>query len=196
VTRLSDTALQDLKDRHPVSAVAAEKVRLRAGSSKFGRAGFTGPCPICSADPNKISATCFECDTESWVCAKCPDGGDVIRLLMRRDGVDFIAAIDRLGGARPAELTPKMAERRGAQDYAAGVSPTIRSIYQLNSTRMYCGRPGTVVTVTRGDRRRCPRATASKSHLSRYSFVRPGLCDMYHGRATRAGCRRLSGSGI
>jgi hypothetical protein len=47
----------------------------------------------------------FEIKTKenSWVCAACQDGGDVIRLLQRVEGLGFLEAIERLGGARQAD---------------------------------------------------------------------------------------------
>jgi hypothetical protein len=117
--RLTDSELDDLKARNPVNDLAG--VRLRRGSSAFGRAGFTGPCPICSNDAQKRSAQRFECNAERWVCAVCQDGGDVIKLIMKRDGIDFKDAVARLGGVLPVAVTPIVAERTGKAAFARGV---------------------------------------------------------------------------
>ena len=87
MSRYSDSDLDALKSRNPVEAVAGETVKLRA--VKHGEFTFAGPCPICSRDPQKRSATKFECNSDKWVCAACPDGGDVIRLVRKRDGIGF-----------------------------------------------------------------------------------------------------------
>lgn len=120
MTRLTDDQLNAIKDRHSVAALAGEWVTLR----RKGRAGkFIGPCPICSRDSQSKSAGRFECDAYKWMCAVCQDGGDVIALVMRVEGIkDFSAAIERLGGRAEIEITPEIAERRGLQDHGAGKS--------------------------------------------------------------------------
>jgi hypothetical protein len=117
--RLTDAELDDLKARNPVNELAG--VRLRRGSSAFGRAGFTGPCPICSNDAQKRTAQRFECNAERWVCAVCQDGGDILKLLMKRDGIDFKEAVTRLGGVAPVAMTPIVADRAGKAAFARGV---------------------------------------------------------------------------
>jgi hypothetical protein len=126
MTRLTDDQLNALKDRNPVAAIAGDWVALR----RKGRAGqYVGPCPICSDDPQSKTAARFECDGDKWVCAVCQDGGDVIALMMRREGIDFAGAIERLGGRREEAPTPAIAERRGLQDHAAGLSINARPEY-------------------------------------------------------------------
>lgn len=88
-------ALDELKARNPCHEAAARYVALRRHGKRM-----IGPCPICSSERQSASATRFECDAESWVCAVCPDGGDVIALTMRAEGIDFRAAVERLGGTR------------------------------------------------------------------------------------------------
>lgn len=114
--RLTDDQLNALKDRNPVHDVAGEWVKLR----RKGRAGkFVGPCPICSDDPMSKSAMRFECDSDTWVCAVCHDGGDVIKLVSKREGIDFRAAVDRLGGGREEAPTPALAHKAGIKDFKA-----------------------------------------------------------------------------
>ena len=59
-----------------------------------------GPCPMCSLDSQKSDSTRFECDADKWVCAVCTDGGDVISLVERVEHLDFLGAVEWLGGAR------------------------------------------------------------------------------------------------
>lgn len=116
MTALSSAELQDLKDRNPCDQVARRWVALR----KNGRA-MVGPCPICSLDPAKRSSTRFEATEDGWVCAACSNGGDVIKLVMLHEEIDFLAAVAWLGGAqkidpeveaiRAAELAAKNAKR-------------------------------------------------------------------------------------
>jgi hypothetical protein len=113
---ISDQALDALKERNPVHAVAGESVVLR----RRGKRGFIGPCPMCSDDPRSRTAMRFECDADKWVCAVCQDGGDVIKLVQKREGLSFTAAIDRLGGVREERPTPELARRAGLRAFVAG----------------------------------------------------------------------------
>lgn len=114
---IPDQALDALKERNPVFAVAGADVRLRKG----GKFGMRGPCPLCSKKLQSKTDGRFECDADKWVCGNCQDGGDVIKLVMKRDGVSFREAIDRLGGADdgpPPPPTPAMARRAGLRAYS------------------------------------------------------------------------------
>lgn len=92
---ISDAALDDLKERHPVADVAGRWVTLRRKGKRL-----VGPCPICSVKTESRSAGRFEIleDGERWVCAVCQDGGDVIWLIQKREGINFEQAIEFLGG--------------------------------------------------------------------------------------------------
>jgi hypothetical protein len=118
MTRLTDDQLNALKDRHPVHDVAGQWVTLR--TKRKGQ--YVGPCPICSDDPQSKTAGRFECDADKWMCAVCADGGDVLALLMKREGLDFVGAIERLGGARQEEITPALAFKRGKSAHRDGVA--------------------------------------------------------------------------
>lgn len=107
--RYTPEQIEALKAGVDVAALAGELVRLRRGSSKYGRAGFKGPCPFCARDPQSRSAAMFECDAQAWVCAKCPAGGSAIDFIMRRDGVEFLAAVEKLGGV--PNVDPETAKR-------------------------------------------------------------------------------------
>jgi putative DNA primase/helicase len=97
MSRFSPQDLDDIKARNSLADVAGGYVQLR-------RAGghLVGPCPICGG---KVASQRFEilADCESWVCAVCPDGGDVIRLVEKVEGCDFLAAVERLGGRVAAD---------------------------------------------------------------------------------------------
>jgi CHC2 zinc finger len=103
---ISDAALAQLKQNNPCDVIAARLgVRLRRHGTKM-----VGPCPICSKDREGRSASRFEATAEGWVCAVCADGGDVIRLVERAEGLDFRSAIAWLGG--PGEVDPAIAAKR------------------------------------------------------------------------------------
>jgi DNA primase len=114
---ISQAALAALKKRHPCDAVVDDwGVALRKRGKKF-----IGPCPLHSPDLRAADSTSFECDADHWVCASCHDGGDVIRLVMLRERVTFVRAIEILGGAvepdveRAADLDRVQAGRRREQ---------------------------------------------------------------------------------
>lgn len=107
----SDAALADLKDRNPCHVVAGRWVTLR----KKGK-GFVGPCPICSRDSGKKSATKFEIKDDRWVCAVCMKGGDVIQLVREVEGKSFTEAVDSLGGAFEPDPAEKEKRERVRKD--------------------------------------------------------------------------------
>lgn len=101
---LSEAALADLRDRNPVATVA---VRLGAVLKRRGRT-LIGTCPMCGGGR---SALRFEVKRDdAWACAVCCDGGDVIRLVERAQGLSFLQAVEWLGGAQ--EIAPEEAARR------------------------------------------------------------------------------------
>ena len=101
MSRLTDHDLDDIRARNPLAEVAGGYVKLRRAGSRL-----VGPCPMCGG---KASSQRFEIRDESWVCAVCPDGGDVIRLVEKAEGCDFLRAVERLGGRVAAD--PDQAQR-------------------------------------------------------------------------------------
>jgi hypothetical protein len=97
---IPDAAIDKLKADNPCDQVASQWVRLRRHGN-----GFVGPCPICSKDRQSKTDGRFEIkDRDGWVCAACQDGGDVIALVMKVEGItDFRAAVERLGGVREVD---------------------------------------------------------------------------------------------
>jgi hypothetical protein len=178
MTRFTDDELHALKARQPVDAVAGAWVRLRRRPG--GK--FIGPCPICSARDSSKTASRFECTADKWVCAVCQDGGDVIKLMRMREGLDFIAAVERLGGMRGETVTPSIAERRGLQDYAAGVSDD-----PLNVPPHYDADPALVRAWFKGWRKGRDRADYEQFARER---ERARLYDFWAGPKGRDGGRR------
>lgn len=103
--RFSEAQLQEIRDRHPVKDVAAGYVTLRRSGTKL-----IGPCPICSDNPQSKTAKRFEIADGRWCCAVCEDGGDVLQLVMRAEGLNLRGAVEHLGGAR--HVDPEEAARR------------------------------------------------------------------------------------
>jgi hypothetical protein len=107
---MTPAELDELKTRpgNSCAEVAGRYVALR----RHGR-GYIGPCPVCSADRQDRHATRFEVTADGgWVCAVCNDGGDVIALVMRVEGVDFLRAVEILGGRREVDAAAQAARER------------------------------------------------------------------------------------
>lgn len=122
----TDDEIAGVKDRNPVDAVAGQWVTLRRkGAARAG--AYVGPCPICSDDPQSKSAGRFECDADGWLCAVCADGGDVIKLMRKREGLTFVEAVERLGGTRAETITPAVAARAGTRDFRRGLTDGVDS---------------------------------------------------------------------
>ena len=82
IMTISASAIADLELRNPCDATASQWETAQAWQK------FVGPCPLHSADPEARDSISFECDAEGWVCAVCHDGGDVLRLVALRHGLD------------------------------------------------------------------------------------------------------------
>lgn len=119
MSRLSNHDLDDLRAKNPVADVAGGYVKLRRAGRRM-----VGPCPMCGG---KATSQRFEVleDGENWVCAVCPDGGDVIRLVEKVEGCSFLVAVERLGGRvaidadAAAETLAEREARRLARDKEA-----------------------------------------------------------------------------
>jgi hypothetical protein len=119
MARMTEDELDDIRARNPIADVAGGYTKLRRAGGKL-----VGPCPICGG---KVTSQRFEVtsDGESWLCAVCPDGGDVIRLVEKVEGCDFRAAIERLGGrvaidpAQAKKLFEERERKRLARDKTA-----------------------------------------------------------------------------
>jgi hypothetical protein len=108
-TRLTSAQLDDVKSRNPCDEIATKWVRLRGRGKKK-----TGPCPVCSSNPQSRTATRFNVWPDHWACAVCSDGGDVIALVRAVERLDFNSAVAWLGGAQvidPAVAAERERER-------------------------------------------------------------------------------------
>ncbi len=120
MSRLSAQDLDDIKARNPIADVAGGYVKLRRMGKRM-----VGPCPICGGRATSQRFEILE-DGESWVCAVCPDGGDIIHLIQKVEGCDFKSAIERLGGrtemdaAAAKKLFEAREKKRVAKEKIAG----------------------------------------------------------------------------
>ena len=106
---LSPAELDDIKSRpgNDCAEVARQWVSLRRQGGRL-----VGPCPLCSRNPQSRKTACFEVKDggQAWVCAKCGNGGDVIKLVQQHENIDFRAAVEWLGGSR--QIDPEIAAKR------------------------------------------------------------------------------------
>lgn len=122
--------LADIKTRNPVPTVAGQWVRLRRNPSRHG--AMIGSCPVCSPPGGTADGTRFECDQESWVCAVCQEAGDVIKLVMKREGCAFREAVSRLGGPGEATISLGTARAAGTDAFRNGAPCTPVAPYDAN----------------------------------------------------------------
>lgn len=165
---ISDAQLDDLKARNRCDVVAATYVTLR----RFGREKMIGPCPICSTDRHSKTSTKFEASAERWVCANCPDGGDVIELVRKAEKIGFSEAIERLGGTR--EIDAAAAAEAEAKRKAAAVKAERENgeFRERERVRIY-------EVWTRADR--VVAGTPVEGYLKRRAIMRlPVGCDLRH----------------
>jgi hypothetical protein len=137
---LSPAQIDDLKRRADLVSLAEE---LGARLRKTGRRHM-GSCPICGGGKR---ATRFEVRGEAWVCAVCGDGGDAIRLVQRATGCDFIAAVERLGGARVLsdEEEAKLREARDKRERARAAEQERYRQREIENARLIYDRGRTLV---------------------------------------------------
>lgn len=84
-----------------VAEVERRGITLTRGTER------TGPCPIEGAGRDRFSINLRK---RIWHCRGCDTGGDIIKLVMMADGVDFVRACEILTGEPPPrgrELSPE-----------------------------------------------------------------------------------------
>jgi len=139
MNRLSPDDLDDIKARNPLEAVAGGYVKLRrlGGTERDPLSGrLVGPCPICGG---RATSQRFEIPKggESWVCAVCPDGGDVIHLVMKAEGCDFRSAIERLGGRTEIDKAAAKALFEAREQKRIDREKTAASYREAERKRLY-----------------------------------------------------------
>jgi DNA primase len=98
---MSSGIAAEIKSKLAVVDVVGETVTLkRAGSV------FKGLCPF---HAEKTPSFIVTPERESWRCFGCGEGGDIFTFLMRRDGMDFREALQRLAERAGVELSERTA---------------------------------------------------------------------------------------
>ncbi|HEY7294427.1 MAG TPA: CHC2 zinc finger domain-containing protein, partial [Dehalococcoidia bacterium] len=86
---MSDNVVENVRARVDIVELIGEQVRLqRAGST------FKALCPF---HGEKTPSFIVNPERQTWRCfGQCADGGDIFTFVMKRDGVDFAAALRTL----------------------------------------------------------------------------------------------------
>lgn len=97
----SSGVVAEIKSKLSVLEVVGETVQLkRAGSA------YKGLCPF---HAEKTPSFVVTPDRETWRCFGCGEGGDIFTFIMRRDGLDFREALERLAEKAGVELSERTA---------------------------------------------------------------------------------------
>ncbi len=97
----SSGVVAEIKSKLSVLEVVGETVQLkRAGSA------YKGLCPF---HAEKTPSFVVTPDRETWRCFGCGEGGDIFTFVMRRDGLDFREALERLAEKAGVELSERSA---------------------------------------------------------------------------------------
>ena len=95
---LSPDEISDLRARASITKLAGD-----LGVTLTWRGGrLSGRCPLCGGGKRSVRFEVKRAGTaeETFVCAVCQEGGDVIRLAQLGLNIGFREAVERLGGAR------------------------------------------------------------------------------------------------
>ena len=125
IPRTLDVDLDVLKHAAPMLDIIGRDTRLKRESQADG-GSYAGPCPFCGGKDRFVvrpDGRPSEGRAPSWFCRGCaPKGGSVIDYVIRRQGVDFRAAVDLLARDHGLEAMPaeRIAQIRADVTAAAG----------------------------------------------------------------------------
>ena len=101
VSTTSSGIIAEIKSKLPAVDVVGETVALkRAGTI------YKGLCPF---HGEKTPSFIVTPDRETWHCFGCGEHGDIFTFVMRRDGLDFREALERLAEKAGVELSERTA---------------------------------------------------------------------------------------
>ncbi|HEX6140608.1 MAG TPA: DNA primase [Candidatus Limnocylindria bacterium] len=132
----------EIKSKLPVLEVVGETVALkRAGSA------YKGLCPF---HAEKTPSFIVNPDRESWHCFGCGEGGDIFTFVMRRDGLEFREALERLADKAGVELSDRTARedrhrrrlREALEAAVAWYREVLLQAHQAEAARAYLAERG------------------------------------------------------
>ena len=132
----------EIKSRLPVTEIVGETVQLK-------RAGTTwkGLCPF---HVEKTPSFTVSPERESWHCFVCGEHGDIFTFVMKRDGLDFREALNRLAEKAGVEVSAQGAKedrhrkrlREALESAIAWYREVLRQAKQAEPARRYLAERG------------------------------------------------------
>jgi hypothetical protein len=123
--RFTEAEIQRVRDDNPISEVIGRHVTWDRSKTNAQKGDYWACCPF-----HNEATPSFHCEDGkgTYKCFGCGAAGDVFRFLKDKEGLDFVEAMERLGGRSEAEpLSPeqiaadekKRAEKRAEQEAEA-----------------------------------------------------------------------------
>ncbi len=138
----STGTVAEIKSRLPVTEIVGETVQLK-------RAGTTwkGLCPF---HVEKTPSFTVSPERESWHCFGCGEHGDIFTFVMKRDGLDFREALNRLAEKAGVEVSAQGARedkhrkrlREAMEASIAWYREVLRQAKQAEPARQYLAERG------------------------------------------------------
>lgn len=138
----STGTVAEIKSRLPVTEIVGETVQLK-------RAGTTwkGLCPF---HAEKTPSFTVSPERESWHCFGCGEHGDIFTFVMKRDGLDFREALNRLAEKAGVEVSARGASedrhrkrlREALEAAIAWYREVLRQARQAEPARRYLAERG------------------------------------------------------
>jgi DNA primase len=133
------STIDDIKSRIDILDLAAEAgVKLR----KSGR-NYTGFCPFHAN--TRTPAFVVWPDSGTWRCfGACNEGGDIFKFVMKKEGVDFKEALQRLAdkaGVKLEEFTPEKQEQVEENDRLRNLLEEAVTFYRHQLLNTPAGKP-------------------------------------------------------
>ncbi len=138
----STGTVAEIKSRLPVTEIVGETVQLK-------RAGTTwkGLCPF---HVEKTPSFTVSPERESWHCFGCGEHGDIFTFVMKRDGLDFREALNRLAEKAGVEVSAQGAKedkhrkrlREAMEASIAWYREVLRQAKQAEPARQYLAERG------------------------------------------------------
>jgi DNA primase len=139
---MSSGIVAEIKSKLPVLEIVGETVELR-------RAGtlYKGLCPF---HGEKTPSFIVTPDRDTWHCFGCGEHGDIFTFLMRRDGLEFREALERLAERAGVEISERSAQedrlrrrlREALEAAIAWYREVLLQARQAEAARAYLGERG------------------------------------------------------
>ncbi len=130
------TVIDEIKDRLDAVEIIGESVKLR----KTGK-NYIGFCPF--HHNTRTPAFVVFPESGTWRCfGACNDGGDIIKFIMQKDGLDFPEALARLAERAGVELRPRSEAEDAQQEENERLRSLLESLIVFYRSRMLHSKEG------------------------------------------------------